>query len=153
MKIGLPAARVIAAVKRSSRERSWSASRSSAAIASMFRAASSETAGDGLPANGVCGERPPLAPQPLGNRRVPSERVDARLERFGGGARHIPVWNERQSVGSVLTFTVQLAGQQLVVALEDPAQEPNRAAFAGISLHALSNSTPMPDEHGGGMSL
>src|SRR4051812_49219767 len=123
MKTGLPAARVIASVKRSRRERSCSASRSSVAIASMFRAASSGTGAAGLSGNGVRGQRPALAAQLVGDRRVPAERADARFECFGGGVRDIPVWNQRQSIGSAVDLTVQLAGQKLVLALEDPAEK------------------------------
>src|SRR5882672_1920696 len=111
MKTGLPAAAVTASVKRSSR-----------AIASMFRAAGSGTAG-ALPGNAVRRQRPALAAQRVGDRGVTAERADPGVECFRRRLSHIPMWNQRQSIGRLSVFPIQLAGQQLVAALKNPASQ------------------------------
>src|SRR6478672_7525568 len=135
MNTGLPAARVTASVKRSSRVRSWSASRSSAAIASMLRAAGSGTAWL-LSANAVRRQRPALAAQLVGDRRVAAERAHPRGECLRQWVPGLPVWNQRQSVGTRWpVFLMKLAGQQPVVPVKHPPEEPDLAVSAGNSLH------------------
>src|SRR5579862_8467946 len=93
----------------------------------MFRAAGSGSAG-ALTGNGVRSQRPPLAAQFLGDGGVAPERADARIECLDDGLTDVPVWNQRQHVGSLTAFPFELAGQKSVVSLKNPAKKAQRAA-------------------------
>jgi hypothetical protein len=84
----------------------------------------------------VCGQGPSPASQLLDDGRVTLECFDRFVAAFGDHLPDVPVWNERQSIGRLLTLSFELAGQQVVLPLKDPAQEPEGAFFTGISLHA-----------------
>jgi hypothetical protein len=58
-----------------------------------------------------------------GDCRVTTKRRDSSLEGFADGLLEVPVWNQRQTVGSRTPFTIELAGQQVSAALKNPAQQ------------------------------
>lgn len=101
----------------------------------MFRADGSGTAVL-LSGNAVRRQRPPVTAQLVGDGRVTTEGADAGIEGFRGGLPDVPVWNERQNVGSLMTFPIELARQQAISPLKYPAEEADRAALPGNSLHA-----------------
>ena len=82
----------------------------------------------------IC-QRPALAAQLLGDRRMTPEGADAGIEALRHRLPDIPVWNQGQSVGRVTPFTVELTGNQLILTLENPAEQADCAVFRGISLH------------------
>jgi hypothetical protein len=92
---------------------------------SMLRAETSVTVVDCGPLlrNGIGRKRPARPAQMRGDRRMAAERAGGRIE--GGGHRlpDVPVWNERQHVGSVAPFAFELTGDDMVPALKNPAQQ------------------------------
>jgi hypothetical protein len=66
---------------------------------------------------------------------VTVKRADADVEALRYRLPDIPVWNQGQSVGRVTVFPVQLTGNQLILSLENPAEQANCAVFLDISLH------------------
>ena len=85
--------------------------------------------------NGVRRQRPSPCAQLLGERRMAAESADAGVEGFRRGLPEVPVGNERQSVGSAATLTVELTGDQPVAALKDPTEKADRSALSGVSFH------------------
>jgi hypothetical protein len=89
-----------------------------------------------LPGNAVRRQRPALATQLVGDRRMTAERADAGIEGFRRRLSNIPVWNQRQSVGSSTTVSIQLASQQTVFPLKYPTEQAKGAILPANSLHA-----------------
>src|SRR5678815_1306742 len=100
----------------------------------MLRAAGSGTAA-ALSDNAVRGQRPALTAEPVGDRRVTAEGTDACVESLRRGVSQIPVWKQGHSVGRLTVIPIELAGQQPVLALENPAEQADSAVFSADSSH------------------
>ena len=71
---------------------------------------------------GVSVEDPALDAQLFGDRRVTPERAHALQVTFDESLTDVPVWNQRQHVGTLTAVAIELAGDALIPFTEDPAE-------------------------------